>query len=187
VVLSEIINSLENEISKLENDLQQKENEVNFFESKIRKELFLQIQRIKYLTKLYKEQKNSKKVKRQEQKKKGKNYKEVIGIKKIKSSKEKSNLLTTNEREQLKRLYREAVVQVHPDKFSKDDQQKSEQATAITSQLNEIYASGDLTVLKDFYEHIVSGNAMSHIPYKLELLSDPGQWLFTCKEKKMTL
>ena len=84
---------------------------------------------------LYKQIKKAKKAKRLEQKKRGKNYKESEGLQII-SSKKKSIILPKEQIEK-KRLYREAMLHVHPDKFFKNEEQ-TEIATDITRQLIEI-------------------------------------------------
>ncbi len=54
-----------------------------------------------------------------------------------------------------------------------DDARTNEQANALTVQLNALYQSGDLQELIDFHEHILSGNAMAHIPYQPSTIADP--------------
>lgn len=112
---------------------------------------------IQELTVLYKQQKKEKKLKRLAQKKRGKNYVEPIGLTvSLKSLKPEIPLESAKE---MKRLYREAMLQVHPDKFSIQEDQL-ELATEVTTKLIEIYKSGDLEQLKLYHSHIFSGNAL---------------------------
>ena len=62
------------------------------------------------------------------------------------------------EQKERKRLYREAMVFSHPDKFSLHHE-KIDLATEITTKLIEIYQSGSLEKLQDFHTHICNGNA----------------------------
>jgi hypothetical protein len=167
------LDQLEHEIHTLETQLTEAERLVNAFETQIRSALHNEIRRINELTALYKQQKRDKKAKRLEQKKRGKNYKEPPETLKAKPIDKRAEDTARDEHE-LKRLYKEAIVRVHPDKFVNDDLRTSEQANALTVQLNAIYESGDLQELKDFHEHILSGNAMAHIPYQPSTIADRG-------------
>jgi len=107
---------------------------------------------------LYRRMQKAKKQKRQEQKKRGKNYKEPVGLKTI----PKQKITTTESKEiekEKKRLYREAMLHVHPDKFSMQED-KIDLASEITSQLIQIYKSGSLKDLQLYHSHIFSGNAL---------------------------
>ena len=109
------------------------------------------------LTILYKQLQKEKKAKRLAQKKKGKNYKKVEGIKSI----SKPKVISQNEiqeKKEKKQLYREAMLQVHPDKFSMNDEATTNIATEITAKLIQIYQNGTLEELKDYYTYIFSGN-----------------------------
>jgi hypothetical protein len=63
------------------------------------------------------------------------------------------------EEKEKKRLYREAMLHVHPDKFSMKEN-KIDIATEVTSKLIEIYKYGQLNELKLFHAHIFLGNAL---------------------------
>jgi len=123
----------------------------NLLRSKIEDEL-IEEQEL-YL--LYKQQKKVKKEKRQVQKKLGKNYQAPTSLQTTK----RTPLVEKNAKEQLqkKRLYREAMLHVHPDKFSLQ-KDKLNLATEITAQLIEIYQSGDLANLEAYHAHIFHGN-----------------------------
>jgi hypothetical protein len=181
------IESLEKEIAALEAELSRVEFTINTFESHLRAKLQIQILRIRELTELYKKKKSSKKAKRLEQKKKGKNYKEPQGLKKVSVAKTSKGKLSTSDQQELKRLYKEAIVQVHPDKFVNAEEEKSTKATELTSQLNALYERGDLDELSDFHEHIISGNAMSHIPFQASSIVDGEAMVVFLQKKKEEL
>lgn len=180
------IRTLENEISELENELQEAEVRINAFEFKIRSQLHAQIRRVQELTALYKKQKQGKKAKRLEQKKKGKRYKEPRGIKKVNEIKSEA-VLSVNEQQELKRLYKEAIVHVHPDKFINENEEKNQRATDLTVQLNSLYKSGNLEELNQFHEHIISGNAMSHVAFEPASIKDTVALLAFLQKKKNEL
>jgi len=171
----------------LEAELTRVESTVNTFESHLRAKLQIQILRIRELTELYKLKKSSKKAKRLEQKKRGKNYKEPQGLKKVNIAKTSKTKLSSNDQQELKRLYKEAIVQVHPDKFVNGEEEKSRKATELTTQLNALYEKGDLDELSDFHEHIISGNAMSHVPFKASSIVDAEAMVVFLQKKKAEL
>jgi len=144
-------------IELLQSQLDEIEQKTTAFEAILRSNLENQLIEEQELTILYKKIQQVKKEKRLNQKKKGKNYKEIIGLKVIAESK----VINTSEDEQKekKRLYREAMLHVHPDKFSMNDV-KLDLATEITTKLIEIYQSGSLEELQIYHTHIFSGNAL---------------------------
>jgi len=125
------------------------------FENVLRAKIEDELIQEQELSILYKQQKKAKKDKRWAQKKCGKKYQEQEAVQITKSI----PLPEKNSTEQLqkKRLYREAMVQVHPDKFSMQ-KEKLEFATEITAQLIETYQSGDLMTLQAYHAHIFNGN-----------------------------
>lgn len=125
------------------------------FENMLRTALENYIIEVQELTVLYKQQKAVKKERRLKQKKRGKNYKEVEGLQTVPTQKNASTDPT--EQRERKRLYREAMLHVHPDKFSMQED-KLDLATAVTTKLIEIYTSGDLETLKAYHAHIFHGN-----------------------------
>jgi hypothetical protein len=179
--------ALEREIALLEKELAKAEGELNAFTAQIRNSLHFQIGRIRELTSLYKKQKLEKKAKRLEQKKKGKNYREPEGLLKSQTVPFEGQKPGPEKQEELKRLYKEAIRQVHPDKFVNEEEHKSGKATELTIKLNDIYQSGDLEELKGFHEHILSGNAMSHVPYQPETISDVNALLAFLQKQKSDL
>lgn len=184
---AEQIRLLEAELKILEDELQEVEQSLNYFESQIRLSLNTEILRIRELTELIKKQQEAKKAKRQEQKKKGKNYREPKGLKIIRDAARQPYLSMPDNSRELKRLYKEALIQVHPDKFPAASPEQSDRATAVTIQLIDIYQSGNLNELKDFHEHIISGNALSHVPYQPSALPDPRAMLIFLQKKKEEL
>ncbi len=167
------VRELEQEIALLERELTEAETRINVFTAQIRAQLQEQIRRIGELVSLYKNQKQEKKAKRQAQKKKGKNYREPQNLQPSKNGSEKGQKVEKPNRAELKRLFREAIVQVHPDKFATEEETLALKATELTRQLTELYQSGDLEELKGFHEHILSGNAMAHVPYQPDTVKDP--------------
>ncbi|PKP08661.1 MAG: hypothetical protein CVU08_14980 [Bacteroidetes bacterium HGW-Bacteroidetes-3] len=152
---------LKAKISLLQQELNDIEQKTNAFEVILRSHLTNELIEEQELTVLYKKVQLAKKEKRFAQKRKGKNFKEIEGLKVI----AKNNVSAINEGDQkeIKRLYREAMLFVHPDKFSMHHE-KIDLATEVTTKLIEIYQSGNLAELQIFHKHIFSGNAMMHFP-----------------------
>lgn len=98
----------------------------------------------------YRNFQKAKRAKRQAQKKKGKNYKEPIGIVAVKN---KSNAEPEEVKLERKKIYREAMLLVHPDRTGGDEREK-ENATEITAKLVDIYNGGNLEELQIFCAHI---------------------------------
>lgn len=181
-VATEDIAQLEREIAAIEAELLGVESRLNAFESIIRTQLNHKIIQIRELSALYKSQKLAKKAKRLEQKKRGKNYQEPKGILRTEPSKQGA---VSAEQPELKRLYKEAIVHVHPDKFQDEDE--SNRANDLTIQLIDLYKSGDLEKLILFHEHILTGNAMSHKAFQPESIVNPKSMLIFLKRKKLEL
>lgn len=83
-----------------------------------------------------------------------------MGIKLV-GKKENRNQKPEDQKE-IKRLYREAMLHVHPDKFSMEEE-KIDLATEITGKLISIYQSGNLLELQMIHRHITNGNAMNQM------------------------
>ena len=151
---------LQDEVAELQQRLNSLTQQIHQFESVLRAELANELVEVQELTVLYKHQKLAKKKKRLLQKQRGKNYQAPTDlVAKAKPSKvEKSE---SDEKER-KRLYREAMLYVHPDKFNMDEAQ-SELATDVTTQLIDIYKSGDLKALQNYHAHIFSGKTLVQI------------------------
>lgn len=153
---------LEQEIRSAQEELGQVESRIRALQSHIHARYHVQIERIQELSSLHKEQKLQKREKRREQKKRGKNYREPTGLKKtpgVAGVPSAPALLNLAER---KKLYREAIVQVHPDKFANETGEKSRRSQELTLALIDIYQSGDLAKLRHIHRYIMSGNAVSH-------------------------
>ncbi len=179
---------LELEISNLEEELQALETKLNHFEAHIRSKLYFEIRRIQELTVRYKQLKQAKKAKRLEQKKRGKNYQEPIGLKR--SSPQvalKQEQLSVDKLQMLKRMYKEAIVQIHPDKFANENAEKAKRATALTVRLNALYKQEDFEELSLFHQHIISGNAMSHVFAQPETIVNTTAMVDYLNNKKRSL
>lgn len=149
------IQQLKQKIARLEQEKSDTEKQINQFQSLIRSQLHHEIEQVSALTELYKQHKKAKKEKRLEQKRNGKNY---VAPKPEVLKPEKAPIAVNDPETQssLKKLYKEAVILVHPDKV--DDQNETEkikQASDLTAQLNNIYKSGDLEELSYFYHHVI--------------------------------
>lgn len=146
---------LEIRLALLELELTEVQQATSAFEQVLRTQLSDLIIEAQELYVLYKAIKKAKKAKRIEQKKRGKNYKEPTGI--VRSPKKKESDLSPEDQKEKKRLYREAMLHVHPDKFSMNDTD-AETATEVTTRLIEIYRTESLEVLRAYHAHIFSGN-----------------------------
>jgi hypothetical protein len=151
---------LKAQIEALRKELELIEQKTNAFETILRNSLANELIEEQELRILYKKLQQAKKEKRLEQKKRGKNYKEPIGIKPI----IKASVSTSSKEEQkeIKRLYREAMLHVHPDKFSMNEE-KIDLATEVTGKLIDIYRAGNLQELQMYHAHIFSGNALKQV------------------------
>ncbi len=159
---AEQIEALEREIEALSSTLNYCENELRTFEHQIRLALSSQINYIIILTDRYKQLKAEKKAKRLEQKRRGKNYSEPIGVRKVSVESEEEDDDFFTDKNELKRLFREAVVHVHPDKFVNADERETTRANELTAHLTHLYKNGELTKMRDFHRHVVTGNAIAH-------------------------
>ena len=150
---------LKAEIEILQKELNEVEQKTIEFESVLRSHLVDIIIEEQELTVLYKKIQKAKKEKRLAQKKKGKNYIEPEGIKVV--AKNKNVGINKDDQKEKKRLYREAMLNTHPDKYSLNEE-KIDIATEVTTKLIEIYQSGTLEELQSYHSHILSGNALSN-------------------------
>lgn len=173
---------LEAQIQILQQELEAVEQEIRTFEAVLRTHLSDLIVEAQELFILYKQIKKAKKGKRLAQKKKGKNYKESQGLKSIPQEKKKP--LSPKEQQEKKRLYREALLHVHPDKFSMSEEE-TEIATEITSHLIDIYKTGTLETLQAYHTHIFKGNTalrLSEVASSVTLSPQAGDYLQQEKE-----
>lgn len=154
------IQKLLSEISVLEENISIIGGEISTFENTLRQKLGLLISRLVSLNGKMKEKQQLKKAKRLEQKKRGKNYKEPVQVLSPKPAKKFTPESSEDEKQELRRLYKEAIVQVHPDKLGPSDEEDAvKTATDLTAQLNSIYKNGDLEQLLDFYQDKILGNS----------------------------
>ncbi len=153
--------SIEKEISVLEKELKDIDTGIRILQAQIQSRYRSEISRIQTLTSLHKSQRKQKHEKRLEQKKRGKNYKEPQR-RQDDTSRQKSTVHNPDHHV-IKQLYREAIVQVHPDKFVNEPEEKSKRSQELTIQLIDIYQKGDLEQLKLFHRYILSGSAMETV------------------------
>ena len=138
---------LKDQIEKVSKELELVQQETYQFESILRDSLSDLIIEEQELSVVYKELKRSKKLKRLQQKQKGKNFKEN---KNLSITPQKVSVKEQEEdQKERKKLYREAMLHAHPDKFSLDHE-KIELATKVTTQLIELYKNGELKEFKIF-------------------------------------
>ncbi|NKI27331.1 hypothetical protein HCG49_12225 [Arenibacter sp. 6A1] len=148
---------LQGKIDKLTVELREVLQKVAAFENILRAYVADEIIAEQELSLLYKQQKKAKKEKRLSQKKRGKNFSAPQGLQPSKHTKPIQK--NPEEQKEKKRLYREAMLYVHPDKFSMQEE-KLDLATEVTSKLIDIYQSGDLATLQAYHAHIFSGHAL---------------------------
>jgi len=146
---------LRNNIQVLQVELDDIQTKIQSFEALLRSHLGVLIVESQELFVLYKEIKKAKKAKRLAQKKRGKNYKEPNKLLVI--PKKKKNAISEEDQREKKRLYREAMLHVHPDKFSMSEKE-TDIATELTSRLIEIYKTESLETLQAFHTHIFKGH-----------------------------
>ncbi len=146
---------LQKEIQQLQQELAAIERKKQDFGTVLRGHISDLIIEEQELFVLYKQIKKAKKNKRLEQKKRGKNYKESTGVSVVTTT--KKTALSPEEQQERKRLYREAILHVHPDKFSMSES-ATDLATEVASRLIEIYKTGTLESLRAYHAHIFKGN-----------------------------
>ena len=132
-------------------------NQINAFEDVLRLHLTDYIIETQELSTLYKQQKRAKKDKRLAQKQRGKHYKAQKGLQSITKPTASVSNVDADTRMLKKKLYREAMLYVHPDKFSLSPSEQ-ESATEITTQLIQIYKHEDLEALQAFHAQIFSNS-----------------------------
>lgn len=150
---------LREQIQTFQEELEEIDKKIRTFKALIQSHISDLIVEEQELFILYKQIKKAKKATRLEQRKRGKNYKETKGLQIISEQQPKVVISEQQQQEQQekKRLYREAILHVHPDKFSMNEKE-TEIATEITSRLIEIYKTGSLETLQAYHTHIFKGN-----------------------------
>ena len=147
---------LREQIQTCQEELEKIQQETRTFEALLYAQLSDLIVEEQELFILYKQIKKAKKAKRLAQKKRGKNYKENTGLQI--TAKQKKKDIPSDQQQEKKRLYREAILHIHPDKFSMNENE-TDIATEMTSRLIEIYKTGSLETLQAYHAHIFNGNA----------------------------
>ena len=158
-----LFHSLQIEIQQLTSRIQSIKTEIFEFENFLRNELEGEIIEEQELSVLYRNLQKEKKLKRLTQKKKGKNYKGHTTIPVVSeiTEEEKTGL------KDKKKLYREAMLMVHPDRFSNNEQEEH-LATEITTELIRVYKQGTLSELEQIHKQITSQKELSNIQISLE-------------------
>lgn len=151
--------SIEKEIALLEKELRDIDTGIHTLQAQIHNRYRSEISRIHALNDLHKCQRKDKQEKRREQKKRGKNYKEPQP--RQDPAPHKKNTPHHTNHHIMKQLYREAIVQVHPDKFVNEPEEQCKRSQELTIKLIDIYQKGDIEQLKLFHRYILSGSAMS--------------------------
>lgn len=169
----ESICKLKQEIASFEEELRITESTIRSIKSQIQSRYYNEIVRINDLYTLFKKQKKLKKEKRLDQKKRGKNFKEPKVLKLNTKGKSQVSKSTSSDSHELKNLYREAVLQIHPDKFANHPDQMSKRSLELTIQLIDFYQNGDFKKVKQMHRHIMSGNAMSGHQEDTSKVPDP--------------
>ena len=169
-------NDLQRRLALLKTELMKVQQITEAFEAKLRAALIEELILEQELTALYKQQKKAKKEKRLEQKKRGKNYKEPTVV--ISVPKSSEAIKSADDAKALKRLYREAMLYVHPDRFSMQED-KQDLAHEATTELIQLYQQGDLEALQAYVNHIMSGDLMDNkeVKYIISKDADPLEYL----------
>ncbi len=155
-----LFSSLQIEIAQLNTQLLQLKLKIHEFENFLRLALEDQIIEEQELSSIERQLKKAKKQKRLEQKRKGKNYQAPLYA--LTSSDKKSTPQQTTTQASKKKLYREAMLYVHPDKFS-DNKANEELALEITTKLIATYKEGTLAELQQLHGEIVRKKELSKI------------------------
>lgn len=157
------IELLKGEINSLQQQLNRIEKDTLAFERHLKNELANEIIECQELASIHKKWQKEKKAKRLEQKKRGKNYVAYNAI-----IPQKTTIITKTHPDQenkKKKLYREAMLQVHPDKFSLHDTEQAEVASEVTIKLIDVYKNGTLEELQLYHAHIMSGDTDLITPF----------------------
>ncbi len=154
---------LQLQLQQLQKELDAIAQEVQTFKTLLYSHLGDEIVEVQELTVIYKELKLSKKQQRLSQKQRGKKYIAPKGLKVVSASSAK--MIKSDDAAEKKRLYKEAMFHVHPDKFSMQPEQ-TELATKVTTKLIQIYKEGDLKALKAYHAHIFSDASLTTLTEK---------------------
>ncbi|WP_224994405.1 hypothetical protein [Cesiribacter sp. SM1] len=179
---------LQQEIEALEGEVQAVKSNLAAFEAQIQERLGKEMRQLQELHERYKRHKQEKKAKRLEQKKRGKNWVEPTQLQKSVKNDKEGAVSGSAAQAELKRLYKEAMVQVHPDKIAHaGEADRLARAHALTVQLNGIYQRGDLEELILFYHQLMFADANNPAFATEVKLPDPKLRLEGLKKKKAAL
>ncbi|WP_046756977.1 hypothetical protein [Kordia jejudonensis] len=145
------------QLEQLQKEFAAVTQKVTEFETLLYRHLGDEILEVQELTVIYKELKRAKKQQRQLQKQRGKNYVAPTGLNVVEKATPKTAI--KEDSQEKKRLYREAMFHVHPDKFSLQATE-TELATEVTTKLIQIYKEGDLKALQAYHAHIFSDTSL---------------------------
>lgn len=168
--------TLKEQLAQLQEELNELTQQVDAFERLLLSQLTNELIEEQELAIRYKSQKAEKKAKRLAQKRRGKNYVAPVGLK-LKKKPAETSVINEADAKEKKRLYREAMLHVHPDKFSMHDDQV-DLATELTTRLVEIYQQEDLATLVAYHAHLFSHTDLpSTIPSTIDPTMSPDAYL----------
>lgn len=157
---------LKEDIRLLQLELDRIESMTDVFGTKIRTLFANEIVEEQELSILYREMQREKRDKRRAIRNKQRGIKSVdTCLSSPKDTAESSSeasvpsVKRSSDGKEVKRLYREAMLKVHPDRFAHEEELE-DKAAEVTRQLIEIYQSNDLHKLKDYHAYIMSGHAI---------------------------
>lgn len=155
---SAALEDLKAELLLLQNEYSQKAKQLSQFENFLREKLNSQLVTIRELEAVYKAEKRAKKDKRIQQKLKNKKSGTTssfsVAVQATAQSTAKEEIPTD-----IKKLYREALQNIHPDKFAHNTDH-AQIANEITTELIQVYQNNDFDRLKDLHELIIYGNIL---------------------------
>lgn len=157
---AEVTKRLKIKIEQLKETIQSVQYKIHQFENFLKTHLMDEIILSQELYALYKSQKKAKKEKRALQKKSKFSQPALVSIAQ-KSSQQTTTLVYK------KKLYKEAMAKVHPDKFYQMDE-----AVAIANELSleliKIYQEGTLVELEQFHQQVFKANSIHQIKFNQE-------------------
>ena len=182
-VLSDSSTEQELQISQLQQELKKIQKETDELDTFIRTHLSDEIVELQELLVIDKMLRQAKKLKRIQQKQKGKKLQESQSVK-VKTAKDVVHKVENEEETILRRkLYKEAMVKVHPDKFATQEDAE-DLATELTIQLIETYKNGTIEQLTTLHAHITSGNAISKETKKNKVINEEVQLAYLTQQIK---
>jgi len=150
---NEEIFDLKLKISVAVSKLDEIQNQLHEFESLIRSFVLDDMILEQELAAKYRNFQRAKKDKRKEQKRKGKNYQAPKGL--VKELKQCESELMLEDTLRLKKMYRDTMMLIHPDRVEEVDKKK---ATENTSKLVELYQSKNIQEMELFCNHLLFNN-----------------------------